>query len=151
VAVDASAIYLNDAAGRVLAPDHREAVWAWAQRRLRGAADESGPPALPFDAASATCEAVYDGAQLVGAVVAFGFARPAPAGDDEAAWAGLTPAEREVAGLVATGLTNREAAAELLVSPHTVDYHLRHIFRKLDVDSRVQLAGFVARQHPDER
>jgi DNA-binding CsgD family transcriptional regulator len=55
-------------------------------------------------------------------------------------WARLTDAERAVAELVAVGYTNREAASKLFVSPHTVDYHLRHIFRKLDIDSRIQLA-----------
>lgn len=55
----------------------------------------------------------------------------------------LTDAERGVAEVVAAGYTNREAAAKLFVSPHTVDYHLRHIFRKLDIESRVQLARIV--------
>jgi DNA-binding CsgD family transcriptional regulator len=58
-------------------------------------------------------------------------------------WARLTEAERSVAEIVAAGYTNREAAAKLFVSPHTVDYHLRHIFRKLDIESRVQLARIV--------
>jgi DNA-binding CsgD family transcriptional regulator len=57
--------------------------------------------------------------------------------------ASLTDAERGVAEVVAAGYTNREAAAKLFVSPHTVDYHLRHIFRKLDIESRVQLARLV--------
>jgi DNA-binding CsgD family transcriptional regulator len=61
-----------------------------------------------------------------------------------AEWARLTDAERSVAELVACGFTNREAAAKLFISPHTVDYHLRHIFRKLDIDSRIQLARIVA-------
>lgn len=53
----------------------------------------------------------------------------------------LTPQERHVARLVATGLTTKEAAAELFVSPRTVDAHLRNIFRKLGIDSRRQLRG----------
>ncbi|MFE1199546.1 AAA family ATPase [Streptomyces olivaceoviridis] len=53
----------------------------------------------------------------------------------------LTPQERHVARLVATGLTTKEAAAELFVSPRTVDAHLRNIFRKLGIDSRRQLKG----------
>jgi DNA-binding CsgD family transcriptional regulator len=48
-----------------------------------------------------------------------------------------------VARLVADGLTNREVAERLFVSPHTVSGHLRHIFMKLDVNSRVDLARIV--------
>jgi DNA-binding NarL/FixJ family response regulator len=44
-----------------------------------------------------------------------------------------------VAEQVAQGLTNREAAAHLYLSPHTIDYHLRQVFQKLDVRSRVEL------------
>jgi DNA-binding NarL/FixJ family response regulator len=52
----------------------------------------------------------------------------------------LTPQERNVARLVATGLTNREIADRLFVTTNTVETHLRHIFQKLDVTSRTQLA-----------
>jgi DNA-binding CsgD family transcriptional regulator len=45
---------------------------------------------------------------------------------------------------VAEGLTNREIATRLFLSPHTVDAHLRHIFGKLDIGSRVELARMVA-------
>ncbi|MFF3982911.1 helix-turn-helix transcriptional regulator [Streptomyces sp. NPDC001828] len=54
-------------------------------------------------------------------------------------WAALTRAELRVANLVAEGLTNRAAAAQLSVSPHTVDSHLRNIFAKLGISSRVAL------------
>ncbi|MDT8913887.1 LuxR C-terminal-related transcriptional regulator [Amycolatopsis sp. PS_44_ISF1] len=56
-------------------------------------------------------------------------------------WSSLTDTERTVAKLVAQGLTNRQAAARLYVSPHTVHAHLGRIFRKLGVTSRVELAG----------
>jgi DNA-binding CsgD family transcriptional regulator len=58
-------------------------------------------------------------------------------------WESLTATELRVAEAVADGLTNAEAARWLLVSPYTVDYHLRQIFRKLDIGSRVQLAALV--------
>jgi DNA-binding CsgD family transcriptional regulator len=51
----------------------------------------------------------------------------------------LTPAEQAVARLVSQGLTNREAAAQLYVSPKTVDYHLGHIYAKLGITSRREL------------
>jgi DNA-binding CsgD family transcriptional regulator len=59
-------------------------------------------------------------------------------------WTSLTMAERRLAELVGAGLTNKQVAARLFVSRHTVDAHLRHIFRKLEITSRVQLARVVA-------
>jgi DNA-binding CsgD family transcriptional regulator len=61
-------------------------------------------------------------------------------------WAALTTSELTVARLVAEGLTNREVAERLFVSPHTVNSHLRHVFSKLGINSRVELARH-ARDH----
>jgi DNA-binding CsgD family transcriptional regulator/tetratricopeptide (TPR) repeat protein len=55
-------------------------------------------------------------------------------------WTALTTSELAVARLVADGLTNREVADRLFVSPHTVNSHLRHVFAKLGINSRVELA-----------
>jgi len=55
-------------------------------------------------------------------------------------WGALTTSELTVARLVAEGLTNREVAERLFVSPHTVNSHLRHVFSKLGINSRVELA-----------
>lgn len=65
------------------------------------------------------------------------------AGADE-----LTPSELKIALLVAQGMTNREVAASLFLSPKTVEHHLSHIYRKLDVRSRTQLARLFAEERP---
>ena len=61
-------------------------------------------------------------------------------------WRTLTDAELRVAELVAGGLTNRNIAEYLNLSPHTVDAHLKHIYTKLDIHSRVDLT-VLALQH----
>ncbi len=52
----------------------------------------------------------------------------------------LTAQELQIAQFVAQGLSNREVAAQLFLSPRTIDFHLRNVFRKLGIASRVQLA-----------
>ncbi len=54
-------------------------------------------------------------------------------------WPSLTPSELRIAGFVAKGLTNKDIAHQLFVSPHTVDAHLKHIFTKLGIHTRVEL------------
>jgi DNA-binding CsgD family transcriptional regulator len=58
-------------------------------------------------------------------------------------WDSLTDTERRVANLVADGLTNRQVGERLFLSGHTIDFHLRHIYLKLGVSSRVQLTRLV--------
>ncbi len=57
----------------------------------------------------------------------------------------LTPQERQIAQLLAEGRTTREAAAALFISPKTVEYHLRHVYLKLDIRSRAGLAEIFGR------
>jgi DNA-binding NarL/FixJ family response regulator len=56
---------------------------------------------------------------------------------------GLTTREQEVLGLVAAGKSNREIAAELILSEHTVARHLQNIFAKLGVSSRTAASAFA--------
>jgi DNA-binding NarL/FixJ family response regulator len=51
----------------------------------------------------------------------------------------LTPQQRQIAQLAARGLTNREIAARLFLSPRTVGFHLYNVFPRLQVTSRAQL------------
>lgn len=55
----------------------------------------------------------------------------------------LTPREREVAQLVARGLTNREIAARLYLSERTAQNHVQHILTKLDLSNRSQIAVWI--------
>lgn len=75
-----------------------------------------------------------------------GQAVPAPrtaAGDS-----GLTKREREVAALIAEGLSNREIAARLVVAQRTAEGHVENILSKLGFSSRAQVAGWLAAQNP---
>ncbi|GAA2000230.1 LuxR C-terminal-related transcriptional regulator [Catenulispora subtropica] len=58
-------------------------------------------------------------------------------------WASLSHREQTVARLVVQGLTNQQIAKRIRCSPETVKFHLRNIFRKLDIGSRVEIARFV--------
>jgi DNA-binding CsgD family transcriptional regulator len=63
-------------------------------------------------------------------------------------WPSLTGTERAVSELVAQGFTNQQAADRMFISVHTVAFHLRQVFRKLGISSRVELAHMAAGQ-PD--
>jgi DNA-binding CsgD family transcriptional regulator len=60
-------------------------------------------------------------------------------------WASLTPTERDVVPLVSEGMANNDIATRLFVSPRTVQTHLTHVYTKLGLSSRMQLAQEAAR------
>jgi DNA-binding CsgD family transcriptional regulator len=132
---------------------------------LESAADEYGALALPFDRArtllvrgrvlrrrrkwAAARRSLEQALLAFGALDAPGWAdeargdlarvgarRPGPAG-------ALTPAEQRVADLAAAGRSNKEIARTLFISPKTVEIHLSHVYAKLGVHSRTQLARLV--------
>jgi DNA-binding CsgD family transcriptional regulator len=105
----------------------------WASRRLIACSRTLGL----YSELGATCDARRVRSRLRGLGVR---RRLATAEPETSGWAAVTAAELAVARLVAEGLTNREVAERLFVSPHTVNSHLRHVFLKLGINSRVELA-----------
>ena len=89
--------------------------------------------------------ATWDAGRVRGRLRALGVRRRlATAQQPGRGWVSLTDSELAVTRLVAQGLTNREAAERLFVSQHTVSGHLRHVFEKLDINSRVELTRLAS-------
>ena len=109
---------------------HRARRRAEARDRLRAALDG-------FERLGADAWAGQAGAELRAAGAR---RRPSPDGD------ALTPQERRVAEAVRRGASNRAIAADLFLSPKTVEFHLHQIYRKLGVHSRTQLIAALADQ-----
>ena len=152
VSLSKDSMMTNRAAADILHPSDQALLWEWIERGLTGHPQGSEITLTNGTAVSASFEAVTDGAEFVGAIIRFDATRsPNLIVNQERpvtnrvrptfGWASMTETERRVAELVAHGLSNREAASRLFLSRHTVDYHLRSIFRKIGVDSRVQLAA----------
>jgi len=77
---------------------------------------------------------------------AYAAGRRGPRDRPQIGWRSLTPAEQTIAILVAQGLSNPQIGDRLYVSRRTVQNHLAHVFAKLDITSRAQLAA-AATQH----
>src|SRR5580693_4150469 len=91
----------------------------------------------------------WDAARVRGRLRRLGVRRrPSKIDRPKTGWDALTETESEVVNLAAHGCTNREIADKLFISPHTVDSHLRHVFEKLGVNSRVHLTRLVAGRSP---
>jgi len=118
------------------------------ERLLASAAAGLGP--------EATARLWADGSRLeASAAVDLALSMPsAAAADDDAAAdpaspGGLTPRERQIAGLIARGRSNRDIAQELLISPATAARHVANILAKLGFSSRAQVAAWATRDDGD--
>jgi DNA-binding CsgD family transcriptional regulator len=103
---------------------------AQAQRHLRAALEEADRCGAQLLSSYARRELLETGARP---------RRTALTGPDA-----LTGAERQVAGLAAEGLSNRQIAQHLFITQSTVETHLRHAFHKLGISSRADLPGGLA-------
>jgi DNA-binding NarL/FixJ family response regulator len=116
--------------------------------RALAQADKKDDAVADFEAAYAaylTANATRDLARVRGALHALGVRkRRAAIARPDRGWESLTSGELAVVEVVAQGLTNREAAAQLYLSADTVNTHLRHAFAKLGIRSRVELARLAA-------
>ncbi len=100
------------------------------------ALDDHDAAEFEFDAARGTFELLGARPDLARVVRHLG-------GDEPTRPAELTDRECEVLRLVATGVTNREIAAELVISEHTVGRHLQNIFMKLGLSSRAAATAYA--------
>jgi DNA-binding NarL/FixJ family response regulator len=141
----------------LFAKDERPMATAAAREDLasalagRGDKDEAiGLLEAAYDAYLAA-NAARDLARVRGALHALGVRKRQPSvARPEHGWASLTSGERAVVQVVAEGLTSREAAAQLYLSPDTVNTHLRHAFTKLGIRSRVELTRLVLSRPPGQ-
>jgi DNA-binding CsgD family transcriptional regulator len=115
--------------------------WLRRRRRRRAAREQLRVAHEMFDSMGAEAFAGRARAELLAAGESV---RPRVAGTA----ADLTPQEARIARLVSQGHSNRDIAAQVFLSPSTVDYHLRKVFRKTGVTSRTQLARIITADDP---
>jgi DNA-binding CsgD family transcriptional regulator len=111
-------------------------LWLHRSRRRVDARDRLGGALEVFERLGARPWAALARAELRAA----GASPRAPDSDPD----DLTAQEARIARAVASGATNKEVAAELFLSPKTIEFHLSSIYRKLGIRSRTELAGLVA-------
>jgi len=172
IAITERTLITNARASEILQPAYRRQLWQWAQSSGRGAVWDVFIELANGVTVEGRCYPVdFDGC-LVGAVMHFsvllsatgaangsgaadsigvaGIPLPISFGVDPAllsGWCDLTDSERSVAELVGRGLSNKQAGRQLFISRFAVDYHLRRIYRKLRISSRVELARLLGEDH----
>ena len=160
--VSATTLLTNAAAARRLRSDDRSVLWNFVAGNVPGPGIVKTLLTLSDGGAvNVSLEAIVDEQEVVGALVRFAapkheaplsrWSEASKALRPTFGWDSLTEAEHAVTEQVTKGRTNREVAARLFLSPHTVDSHLRHIFRKLDINSRVDLVRIATARTVAER
>lgn len=114
-----------------LAAGEPEPARTIAARAARLAEDNPAFPGLAASARQARAALVGEAAEVV------------EPGTPEHRWSSFSEVEQAIARLVAQGMTNRQIATRVTLSPHTVNYHLRVLFRKLGISSRTELVRHV--------
>jgi DNA-binding CsgD family transcriptional regulator len=144
--VSADTLMCNAGAARLFDEGDHASLWATASR----AAESHDTGAVPLLTRSGepiltTVTPMENGGVVTAALVEACPKKASPgAWRYSLGWGSLTETERAIAELAAQGLTNREIATRLFLSHHTIDSHLRKVYRKLGVNSRVAVAGVVA-------
>ncbi len=163
VAVNERTMITNVGASELLQPGDRRLLWEHVTQAPDGCGRSSTMVLSNGVTVTVRSQSVVSQLGAVGAVLHLSLERPgrensptarlaraeAPVSSSEGrpfdpslmtGWKELTDAERTVAELVARGMTNKQAGRRMFSSHHTVDYHLRRVFKKLGVHSRVELA-----------
>jgi DNA-binding CsgD family transcriptional regulator len=154
VLINEQVMHTNTAAAALVRSADHALLWEWASRAA--ATEGSRGSSLQLTSGqvvAARPTPIEDRGLLVGVLLRLDPVEwhPAPGTRDaglagrrpDYGWASLTSSERSVAAIIAEGATNRQAAARLFLSRHTIDFHLRQIFRKLGISSRVALTRLV--------
>ncbi|HEY3671239.1 MAG TPA: helix-turn-helix transcriptional regulator [Acidimicrobiia bacterium] len=153
LAVNDHEMLTNAAAARLVCDEDHALIWNWATWSPEVHTQLTDELRLRAATVTAECEPVFVGSDMIGALVHLEDSR-APSTIDSATdatarvrltfgWDSLRSSELGIAELVAEGFTNREIGARLFISHHTVDSHLRQIYRKLSITSRVELTRLV--------
>jgi DNA-binding CsgD family transcriptional regulator len=159
LAVSEHTLMANAAAADLAQAADRARLWDCVLDAANGTGDTCTLARPDGNLITVRCQQVVDGARLVGALLRLDDeASPVPPPTRRRArstrkdfgWHSLTDAELAVAAQVSKGMTNREAAAHLYLSPHTIDFHLRQLFRKLDINSRVELTRVMLAHRPND-
>jgi DNA-binding CsgD family transcriptional regulator len=142
VAINSYEMLTNSAAAAFVRESDHGDIWDWVTG-FEASEASTRELQLRDGIVEGRCVPLKVGRERAGAIVHLEAFRPAVNSHPTIGWEGLRASELGIAGLVADGLTNREIATRLFVSPHTVDFHLRQIFRKLSITSRVALTRLV--------